>query len=173
MSCASRAGPRLQVLTLVAGTYLYVGTSAHEILHLVSIPSTPNPENPKPAYILATRIQPLAGSHAAGSSPFIKNILVLPTVSKALVLSSTGLLTFYTLPEFSPAFSNQKLNNVSFIGGLDLNEEKGPGEEQPDKKGKLIMVLTKKIRMIRISDQVRLVNVNDPGRDGAVDGRLT
>ena len=140
------------------GMNLYVGTTAHEILHLVSIPSTPNPDNPKPVYILASRIQPLASAHSATSSPYIKTILVLPTVAKALVLSSTGLLTFYTLPEFSPAYNSQKLKNVTFIGGLDLDADEGRGE-RAERRGELVMVLSKMIRMIRVSDQIRLVKV--------------
>ncbi|KAF8246506.1 hypothetical protein K440DRAFT_631990 [Wilcoxina mikolae CBS 423.85] len=142
------------------GQNLYVGTSAHEILHLVSIPSTPNPASPpKPVYILASRLQPQASS--TSGSPYIKQISVLPTVSKALVLSSTGLLTFYTLPEFSPAFGGTKLKDVSYIGGMDLDEQERdgvPDEGFTDGKPKLVMVHAKtKIRMIRVGEEARLV----------------
>lgn len=145
------------------GQNLYVGTSAHEILHLVSIPPTPHPEAPaKPCYILASRLQPLAASTPA--NPFIKQILVLPTVSKALVLSSTGWLTFYTLPEFSPAYNGTKLKDVSYIGGLDLNEEEREGipeEGSSEDRPKLVMCHAKnKIRLVRcLSEEIRLVKV--------------
>lgn len=84
---------------------------------------------------------------------------MLPTVSRALVLSSTGLLSFYSLPEFSPAFAGTKLKEVAFIGGLDLDEE--TVEVQDDKAKILVMVLAKsKIRMIRIGEAARLTNVS-------------
>jgi hypothetical protein len=148
-----------------SGVNLYVGTSAHEILHLVSMPATPNPASPdppKPLYILASRLQPLKASGATGFH-FIKQILVFPSVSKALVLSSSGLLTFYSLPEFSPAFSRTKLKEVSYIGGLDLEEEdqeRAAREELAERKPKAIMVLAKgRIRIIKIGDEARLVKV--------------
>ncbi|KAI5856954.1 hypothetical protein BZA05DRAFT_386775 [Tricharina praecox] len=142
------------------GNNLYVGTSAHEILHLVSIPATPNPASPKPVYIQASRLEPQSSPTTSGQ-PFIKQIFVLPTVSKALVLSSTGLLTFYTLPEFSPAFKGTKLKEVSYVGGLNLNEEEAdqrPGAESSEGRPKLVMALAKsRIRMIRIGEELRLV----------------
>lgn len=144
-----------------SGTNLYVGTSAHEILHLVSIPSTPNPAAPKPVYILASRLHPHSASNAA-SSPFIKQIMVLPSVSKALVLSSAGQLTFYTLPEFSPAFNGTKVKDVSYIGGLDLDQvdHTGGPENFGGGKPKRVMALAKnKIRMIRVGEELRLVKV--------------
>lgn len=134
---------------------LYVGTSAHEILHLVSIPATPNlgsTEPTKPLYILASRLQ---APTATGifTAPYIKQILVLPTTSRALVLSSTGHLSFYTLPEFSPA--STKLKDVNYIGGLDLNEE-----DSEETGRKLVMVLAKtKIRNIKVGEDARLVRV--------------
>ena len=185
------------------GQNLYVGTSAHEILHLVAIPPTPGAAaSPNPVYILASRIEPKSSTSAAAAaaaavvaanpagtgtattgttatdSQFIRQILVLPTVSKALVLSSSGLLTFYTLPEFSPAF-NTKLKDVSYVGGLDLDDEdqqqqqqQSDGipslpEEAADGKaaGKLVMVHTRgKIRMIRVGQDARLVKVAVPFR---------
>jgi hypothetical protein len=142
---------------------LYVGTSAHEILHLVSVPATPNPGSTgptKPLYILASRLQ---APTAAGNfnAPYIKQILVLPTTSRALVLSSTGLLSFYTLPEFSPAFAGTKLKDVTYIGGLDMNEEEGePFDATPEDPRKLVMVLAKsRIRKIKVGEDARLVRV--------------
>jgi hypothetical protein len=143
-----------------------VGTSAHEILHLVSIPVTPtiaSAKPSKPVYILAARLQPQASPSTTSSPPYVKQILVLPTILRALVLSSTGLLTFYTLPEFSPASGGTKLKDVSYVGGLDLNEqdhERRFDEEYNEKKPKLVMVLAKsRIRMIRVGDEPRLVKV--------------
>ncbi|KAL7274274.1 hypothetical protein RUND412_002837 [Rhizina undulata] len=147
---------------------LYVGTSSHEIVHFFSIPPTPSPLSqgpPKPTYILASRHLITSSSTNTSAASYIKQILLIPSVSRALVLSSTGLLSFYTLPEFAPAFDGQTLAQVSYIGGLDLNEEEeearlaAAGEElEGDKRGKLVMVLAKKkIRMIRIGEKVLLV----------------
>ncbi|KAG0633562.1 hypothetical protein HOY80DRAFT_991005 [Tuber brumale] len=147
---------------------LYVGTSTHELLHFVSIPATPAPsaslEPPKPIYVLASRHQPPPTPTATATSPYIKKILVLPTTSTALVLSSAGFLSFYTLPEFSPVSGAPKLRDVAFIGGQDLNEVEeervaaSEGRQVNVGRGKLIVVLAKgKLRMIRIGEAARLV----------------
>ncbi|KAL0635990.1 hypothetical protein Q9L58_005018 [Maublancomyces gigas] len=141
---------------------LYVGTSAHEILHFVSIPPTPAPvsssDPARPVYILASRLQPPATG--SGPAAYIKQILLLPTVSRALVLSSTGFLSFYTLPEFSPV-SGTKLKDVAYVGGLDLDEEdyeRQQGALPADERGKQVIVLTKKlIRIIRVGTAVRQI----------------
>lgn len=161
------------------GQNLYVGTSAHEILHLVAIPPTPGPAaSPKPIYILASRTQPKSSAAtattgtAATDPQFIKQIVVLPTVSKALVLSSSGLLTFYTLPELTPAFDT-KLKDVSSVGGLDLDDDdqqQSDGIPHPEGAadgkavtGKLVMVHARgRIRMIRVGQDARLVKVAVP-----------
>lgn len=79
------------------------------------------------------------------------------------MLSSTGLLTFYTLPEFSPLSKSPKLKDVSYVGGLNLNEEEAglrPGAESSEGRPKLVMALAKnKIRLIRIGEEPRLVKV--------------
>jgi len=147
---------------------LYVGTSTHELLHFVSIPATPAPsasiEPPKPIYMLASRPQPPPTPAATATLPYIKKILVLPTTSTALVLSSAGFLSFYTLPEFSPVSGAPKLKDVAFIGGQDLNEVEeervatAQGRQVNMGRGKLIVVLAKgKLRMIRIGEVARLV----------------
>ena len=116
---------------------MYVGTSAHEILHFVllppSEPGTPMPAttNPsefpiqKPSYILASRLQPPLTSGATSHShePYIKRILLLPGPGKILVLSSTGYLSFWSYPELSPAYEGTaKVVSTNFVGALDLND---------------------------------------------------
>ncbi|KAF8426008.1 hypothetical protein EV426DRAFT_40141 [Tirmania nivea] len=116
---------------------LYVGTSAHEILHLVLLPPSeptipipaslgPPPfHSEKPSYILASRIQPplTSGALAQSQQPYIKQILLLQGPSKILVLSSTGLLSFWSYPELSPAYDGSvKVGGTNFVGALDLND---------------------------------------------------
>ncbi|CUS14024.1 unnamed protein product [Tuber aestivum] len=147
---------------------LYVGTSTHELLHFVSIPATPTPsaavEPQNPIYMLASRPQPPPTPATTATPPYIKKILILPTTSTALVLSSAGFLSFYTLPEFSPVSGAPKLKDVAFIGGQDLNEVEEErraateGRQVDVGRGKLIVVLAKgKLRMIRIGEVARLV----------------
>ncbi|PWW78374.1 hypothetical protein C7212DRAFT_364439 [Tuber magnatum] len=147
---------------------LYVGTSTHELLHFVSIPATPasvtSAKPPNSIYMLASRPQPPPTPAGTATPPYIKKILVLPTTSTALVLSSAGFLSFYTLPEFSPVSGAPKLKDVAFIGGQDLNEVEeersaaAEGRQVNVGRGKLIVVLAKgKLRMIRIGEVARLV----------------
>lgn len=79
------------------------------------------------------------------------------------MLSSSGLLSFYTLPEFSPAFGGTKLKDVAFVGGLDLDaqvEEEGMLEGGGEVQKILVMVLAKsRIRMIKVGDEARLTKV--------------
>lgn len=172
---------------------LYVGTSAHEILHFVLLPPTEPgtpiaatldpPEFPtqKPSYILASRIQPPLTSGATPHSrePYIKNILLLPGPGKILVLSSTGLLSFWSYPELSPAYGGSvKVASTNFIGALDLNDL-GIDEVEADsyasttgsvgkklgrprvENSKMVMVITKKtVKMVRVKEEEsRLVKV--------------
>jgi len=90
----------------------------------------------------------------------VQQIVLLPRVNKACVLCN-GILTFYTLPELSPAYPNTKpLSNCSWIGGRDLNldEHAGPDAE-------VVMICVKsRIRLVRIGEDLRLVkNIEYPG----------
>ncbi|KAF8477075.1 hypothetical protein BDZ91DRAFT_787678 [Kalaharituber pfeilii] len=165
---------------------LYIGTSAHEIFHFVllppSVPGTPQPANSspfpsqKPSFILASRIQPPLTASAVSQSPqpHIKRILLLPGPSKLLVLSSTGLLSFWSYPELSPAYGGSpKVGSTSFVGALDQNELDREEEEAATQSGysqtgsigrisgtlatdssKLVMIMGKKdVRMVRVKEE--------------------
>ncbi|KAI9766981.1 MAG: hypothetical protein M1840_005939 [Geoglossum simile] len=131
---------------------LYVGTSAAEILHFVLIPSEPSDASSKPMHILASRIQPLftPSASSAQSQAGIQRILLLPKVSKACILCN-GTLTFYSLPELSPAFPQPtKVANCSWVGGVDLDAE--------DEGEVVIMISVKnKIKLVRVKEDVRVV----------------
>ncbi|KAL3444722.1 hypothetical protein BJX65DRAFT_319787 [Aspergillus insuetus] len=136
---------------------LYIGTSAAEILHFVSLPPDPSDESTEPTFILASRL-PIPFSQKDAKSG-VQQILLLPTVNKACVLCN-GTATFYMLPELSPAFGgNTKVNNCRWIGGLDLNL----GADEPENP--VVMIATQnRIMLVKIGDGARLVrNIDYPG----------
>ena len=134
---------------------LYIGTSQAEILHFVSIPPEPAEESSSPQYIFASRLQPAYSLQTSGHNqilPGVQQILVLPKVQKACVLCN-GTLSFYSLPELSPAFSNNKIPNCTFVGGVDLSaslDEEG--------NGVVVMICVKnKVRLMQIRDEASRV----------------
>lgn len=140
---------------------MYVGTSAAEILHLVAIPSDGEDDNTAPTFILASRLQPSghAASNESTTAPGIQQILVFAGPLKACVLCN-GVVSFYSLPEFSPAFPNREPAGVQWIGGLDENEDK----ENPD--GPVVMIAnTRRILQVRVGDRLRAIknNIEYPG----------
>ncbi|KAL9596346.1 MAG: hypothetical protein Q9219_005863 [cf. Caloplaca sp. 3 TL-2023] len=139
---------------------LYVGTSAAEILHYVAIPPDPNDSTANPSYIFASRLQPPYSKVSTGSAaPGIQQILVLPKVAKACVLCN-GTLTFYSLPELSPAFNNTAVSGCSWIGGANLNAANEKGED-----GETVMICIKsRIRLVRIGEEPQKIrNIEYPG----------
>lgn len=140
---------------------MYIGTSAAEILHLVAIPSDGEDDNTAPTFILASRLQPSghAASNESTTAPGIQQILVFPGPLKASVLCN-GVVSFYSLPEFSPAFPNREPAGVQWIGGLDENEDK----ENPD--GPVVMIAnSRRILQVRVGDRLRAIknNIEYPG----------
>lgn len=134
---------------------LYIGTSQAEILHFVSIPADPVEESSGPQYIFASRLQPAYNLQTSGPSHSlsgVQQILVLPKVQKACVLCN-GTLTFYSLPELSPAFSNVTVPNCTWVGGVDLSKESSTEEN-----GVVVMICVKnKVRLVWIREEARRV----------------
>ncbi|KAF6238480.1 hypothetical protein HO173_003448 [Letharia columbiana] len=140
---------------------LYIGTSQAEILHFVSIPADPA-DSSGSQYIFASRLQPAYGPQSSGPDqvlPGVQQILVLPKVQKACVLCN-GTLSFYSLPELSPAFDNNTVANCTWVGGVDLSN-KSVAEEN----GVVVMICVKnKVRLMRIRDEARRVrDIEFPG----------
>ena len=136
---------------------LYVGTSVSELLHFVSIPGDEEDGAP-PTFILASRLEltktatePLLG---------VQTVLLIPRFKKACVLCN-GIVTFYSLPELSPAFNSRKLPySCSWIGGIDL-ETSGR-----DAEGEVVMFGASqgKVSLIRIGDRLsRIKSIDYPG----------
>ena len=140
-------------LTCYADGNLYVGTSASEILHFVQIPPDPSDADDSPTYILASRLAPAFSEKGIFERPGVQQILLLPAANKACVLCNST-VTFYTLPELSPAFGNQKVPSCNWIGGLDLNRSdidlKFDGDVQP-----VVTLLStkKRIQSVRIGEE--------------------
>lgn len=140
---------------------MYIGTSAAEILHLVAIPSDEEDDTAAPTFILASRLQPSghAASNDSTTAPGIQQILVFPGPLKACVLCN-GVVSFYSLPEFSPAFPNREPAGVQWIGGLDENEDK----ESPE--GPVVMIAnSRRILQVRVGERLRAIknNIEYPG----------
>lgn len=144
-------------------------------MHFVSIPATPRPgqsiesfRTEKPTYIQAFRFSPPTAPSAAaggnGDSPYIQQILLLPKQLRALVLSSTGYLTFYNLPEFSPAFDGKvKVRDIRFmvLDSTDNQDEEEGTVEDFQARGRQVMLCGKKsVRIIKVGIEARLVRVS-------------
>lgn len=147
------------ILTYADGN-LYIGTSAAEILHFVYIAPDPTEESNEPSFILASRLPITYSKHATppAEQPGVQQIVLLPTVNKACVLCN-GTVTFYLMPELSPAFGNTKVSNCRWVGGLDLNTESNEFENP------VVMIAEQsKIMLVRIGDEARRIrNIQFPG----------
>ncbi|KAF7187629.1 Transforming growth factor-beta receptor-associated protein 1 [Pseudocercospora fuligena] len=149
---------------------LYIGTSSGEVLHYVSIPPDPSDESGQPVYIFATRIEPGYTTLQTGAEKGVKQILLLPSAGKACIVCNST-LTFYTLPELSPAWAAKYTQNgCLWVGGLDRN---GSEEENGQKYNGPIAVicLRSKIRLIRIGDDPRRIRDIELGGVGALERR--
>lgn len=79
----------------------------------------------------------------------MQQILLLPKVSKALILCNNT-LSFYSLPELSLDSTSKPLT-CSWVGGVDLNAEEEDGSD-----GVVVMLgLKSKLRLIKISEHTR------------------
>jgi len=139
---------------------LYVGTSAAEILHYFLLPPADDADTSQ-QFILATRLQPQYSENTPAAHRLgIQQILILPTVNKACVLCN-GTLTFYTLPELSPIFTNTKLNNCLWVGGIDQG---GLEDGEDNQDGIVIMICQKgRTRLIRIGEKLQRVREIEAG----------
>lgn len=149
---------------------LYIGTSAGELLHFVSIPPDPSDESGQPTWIIASRLQPPFASVQEPPDKGVKQILILPNAGKACVLCN-GTLTFYTLPELSPAFGGKiKQAGCTWVGGLDRNEEFE--EQDSGSNGTVIVIsLKQRLRLIRIGEEARKLRDIELGGVGAIQRR--
>ena len=138
---------------------LYVGTSASEILHFVQIPPDPADVSGRPTYILASRLPPAYHEPLTPARPGVQQILLLPKVNKACILCNWT-VTFYSLPELSPAFGTTQIKQCNWIGGIDLNADNdGGGQGGQTPTATVLLSLNKKMRVIRIGEDPRALRV--------------
>lgn len=149
---------------------LYVGTSVGELLHFVSIPPEAGDESGQPTWIIASRLQPPFNAAQEPPDNGVKQILLLPNAGKACILCN-GTLTFYTLPELSPAFGGKiKQAGCTWVGGLDRNEELE--ETDNGSNGTIIVIgLKQRLRLIRIGEEARKIGDIEVGGVGAIQRR--
>ncbi|KAL9116240.1 MAG: hypothetical protein Q9227_000611 [Pyrenula ochraceoflavens] len=135
---------------------LYIGTSASEILHYVCLPPDSEDDVAEPTYILASRLQPSIHptSPPPPESKGVQQILLLPGPGKACILCD-GLVTFYSLPELSPAYEPNKIPNCRWIGGIDANQDLNAAGGQV-----MTAALANKIMLVRVGDDLRRVGKN-------------
>ena len=131
-----------------------MGTSASELLHFVSIPG--DEEDAPATFILASRLE--LTKSGPEPLPGVQNILLIPRFRKACILCN-GTVSFYSLPELSPAFNPLKVP-CTWIGGRDLESQ---GQ---DAEGEVIMVGTmqSKVSLVRVGNRLKTVkSIDYPG----------
>ncbi|KAL1955071.1 hypothetical protein VTO42DRAFT_9060 [Malbranchea cinnamomea] len=129
---------------------LYVGTSAGEVLHFVSLPDDTAVTASELSFIFASRlpIGATGNSNPTSVTPGVQQILVLPSASKACILCN-GVVTFYSLPELSPVYGTTKVGNCNWIGGLNLNES----IDNDNRRDPVIMIAAQnRIMLVRICE---------------------
>lgn len=132
---------------------LYVGTSAAEVLHFVSIPADPADDSLTSTFIFASRLQPAFTQVANAKYPGIQHILPLPRARKLCILCNHN-LTFYSLPELSPAIRNIKSpSNCTWVGGADLDNDRA-GDGASDE---VLICQQPRIRVANIGDVAKVI----------------
>jgi hypothetical protein len=126
----------------------------------VSLPSDPSDQSNESSFILASRLHITHNSSKTSNHHGVQQIVLLPAASKACILCN-DVVTFYTLPELSPAFPNTKVGNCRWIGGLDLNRD----ATEPSSEDPVIMIAVQnRIMLVRIGDEPRRIRkIEFPG----------
>lgn len=111
-------------------------------------------------FIFASRLQPdfRQTQNVSQVLSGVQQILPLSRAKKVCILCNNT-LTFYSLPELSPAFPNSRVHGCSWVGGVDLNNPNATNSSV-----EIIMICLKnRIRLVRIGDEPRLIrNIEFP-----------
>ncbi|KAI5305105.1 hypothetical protein KEM56_005296 [Ascosphaera pollenicola] len=136
---------------------LYIGTSAGEILHFVSLPADPNDTPDEPQFLEASRL-PIVGSDDSAAQG-IQQILIVPSSNKACILCN-GAVTFYELPELSPTYRGTRVSNCKWIGETTYTEEAQTGDITPV----IMIAMNNKIMLVKVGEEPRrMKNIEFPG----------
>lgn len=141
-----------ELISPAADGNLYVGTSASEVLHFVRIPPDPADKNGAPMFISASRTSPYSDPSGT-SKPGVQQIMLLPRIGKACILCN-GTVSFYSLPELSPAFGSTQARNCNWIGGIDLNESLIEAADEQNTVT-IMLSLQRKINVVRMAEDAR------------------
>ncbi|KAF2480889.1 TGF beta receptor associated protein [Neohortaea acidophila] len=134
--------------------HLYIGTSKGEVLHYVSLPPDPSDPTSEASYIFASQLQPPFTTAQEGRDEGVKQILLLPQAEKVSILCN-GTVSFYGLPELSPAYGGKiQQANCSWVGGLDLdlfNDDQASEVTAADPV--IVLCLKSRLRMIKLGTE--------------------
>jgi len=126
----------------------------------VSLPAEPAADSSEPTFIEASRLQP-AGHGNEGISPQVqgvKSITILPSASRACILCN-GTVSFYTLPELSPAPNGREVQGCQWVGGLDLDHTEGTHDSQD-----LMVASARRITIVKVGEKIQgLKSIQFPG----------
>ncbi|KAI5367774.1 Putative vacuolar sorting protein 39/Transforming growth factor beta receptor-associated domain 2 [Septoria linicola] len=134
---------------------VYIGTSNGEVLHYVSIPG--EKEGDAPVYIFATRIEPRYTTAQTGAHAGVKQILLLPSINKACIVCNST-LTFYNIPELSPAFEDVRQAGCLWVGGRDRNVKP---KDEDGVRAVVVICLRQRLRLIGVGDDSRPIKIRD------------
>lgn len=140
---------------------LYIGTSASELLHYVCLPpDTDDDDTTEPTYILASRLQPSIQPNNPPSedSKGVQQILLLPGSGKACLLCD-GVVTFYSLPELSPAFATRAVQGCKWIGAVDEDLD-----INTDVDHVILVAVASRILLVKVGEDLKkLRQIDVPG----------
>lgn len=126
----------------------------------MSLPAEPSYDPSEPIFIEASRLHP-AGYGNEGTLPEaqgVKSITILPAASRACILCN-GTVSFYTLPELSPAPNGREVQGCQWVGGIDLNQatqNNGPQD--------LMVASARRITIVKVGDKIQgLKSIQFPG----------
>lgn len=125
------------------------------MLHYVLFSADDPDESAQPDFMLAskTQLQPASAGAGEPGQTGVQQILLLTRANKACILCN-GTLTFYSLPELSPAYASTPVRNCNWVGGADLNQE---GNDNPS-EGEIVMLSRKnRISLVRLGNDPRPV----------------
>lgn len=126
----------------------------------MALPGEPSDDLNEPTFIEASRLHPAGHGNEGVPQPSrgVRSITILPAASRACILCN-GTVSFYTLPELSPAPTGREVQGCQWVGGIDLNQEEAGMDTQD-----LMIANSRRITIVRVGDRIqRLKTIQLPG----------